>query len=93
MEFSCLEEFQSKVFLNAVTLEMKKNGIDIITSVSTSKNYENHQQHQAGFISVPKIFLPQQLPFILRVHKPFENSELLSNLNNWHFTFGDYDIF
>lgn len=47
-----------------------------------------------GFISCPRLMLPQPFALTLGVHVPMEDSrrELLFDLKNWFLTMGDYDI-
>jgi hypothetical protein len=92
-EFSSIDDDAGKLLLKAIAKELKKNKMDMIIAVSASGNAEHKQLSKKGFIHVHKKLLPQQLPLIVRKHQPFENEELLDRLENWHFTFGDFDIF
>jgi hypothetical protein len=88
----------SKKLLQVISDEAKRNQMDMMIAVAASKNNNQFRQlHHSGFKAVPSIMLPQQLPFITRIHdESGHNVELASRLNdlkNWHFSFGDYDVF
>jgi|GEM_PF-4727620 len=93
MEYCCLDNSGGTGFLKLMNQQMKKNQIDIAVCLSAGRWKEHRTLRKSGFVKVPRFLLPQRLPFIARIHKAFEGSELLLNLKNWHFTFGDYDIF
>lgn len=93
MDFFCTDSAAGRNLINAITEGMKANRIDIIMAVSSGNNGVSACLKNSGFMKVPEFLLPQQLPFIIRFHRKSERSDMLSNMNNWHFTFGDYDIF
>lgn len=69
-----------------------ESGADAILCAMTA-GQEANLLRQKGFKTVPDFLLPQKLEFILRLHKEFPNSATLKNWENWHFCFGDYDVF
>lgn len=93
MDFFCTDNTLGKNLLDVIAKEMKINRVDIMIAASASMKGVFDMLKNAGFMRVPEFLLPQQLPFIIRLHNKNENSDLLSARNNWHFTFGDYDIF
>ena len=94
MDLLSNDESSSLQLLDAVSVQAKKNQLDLIIAVAASKKGIQFNHFKAsGFRSVPDFLLPQQLPFIIRMHQDDENISSLSDLNNWHFSFGDYDVF
>ena len=93
MDFLCTDERNGRNLLDSISRVMIENEIDIVVAVTTNRNSEFSLMRKTGFRQVPEFLLPQKLPFIIRVHERFEHSALLFDLVNWHFSFGDYDIF
>ncbi len=93
MEFCCLNNFSAKKFLKSIEDEFSEKRIDVLMTVLAGKNCEHKELSKAGFLAVPKMMLLQKLPFIIKVHKPFQDSDSFLKGSNWHFSFGDYDIF
>ena len=93
MDFFCTDNIYGRDLLNAIEQEMNAKGMDIMMVASAKMSGTFALLKNAGFMKVPEFLLPQQLPFILKVHREFENSEVIADMKSWHFTFGDYDIF
>lgn len=93
MDLLSLNASSGKELLNVIAVGMKRAGIDAMIAAYAGKCSIHEVLKSAGFFQIPKFLLPQQLPFILRIHKDFEKSDQFGDLDNWHFTFGDYDIF
>jgi glycosyltransferase involved in cell wall biosynthesis len=94
MEHLSCDNLFSKKLLNVISDEAKRNHMDLMIAVAASKkNKQFKQLMHSGFKSVPAFMLPQQLPFITRMHGESEDAHSLNDLKNWHFSFGDYDVF
>ena len=95
MDHLSLNKTYSEKLLNVVSAEAKRNQMDLIIAVAASKqNSQYTQLLSSGFRFVPSFLLPQQLPFIIRIHNNYDYwKSKLNNLRNWHFSFGDYDVF
>jgi hypothetical protein len=93
MEFCCLGDGKGRALLTALAGAMRNNDIDIMACTAAAKKNEYQQLKKSGYYPVPEFLLPQRLPFIARVHREFDGSQRLTDLNNWHFAFGDFDIF
>ena len=77
----------------AVRHIFRKHGLDIILTLSTGFGKEYRSLRSSGFYNVPRFLLPQRFPFIVKNHKGGEENKQLYKMENWHFTFGDYDVF
>jgi len=93
MDFLIADEKKGEELMNAVSEIAKEGRLDILIVTTANKKSKDLLYKRSGFMQVPEFLLPQQLPFIARLHNEFEGSALLFNLDNWHFSFGDYDIF
>lgn len=93
MELSFDRSEAGKNLLHAAGRELKNSGIHCVVGVTANTGGEFRLLRLSGFMNVPEFLLPQQLPFIVRVHTAFKNSEMLFDPQCWYFTFGDYDIF
>ncbi len=55
---------------------------------------ENEILKETGFFTIPQIFKPQPLHFILiQFDSSNNNLNKLKAIENWYFSFGDYDVF
>lgn len=68
------------------------NRLDLIFVTAPDDSSESISLKQSGFISIPQFILPQQLPFIVRMHSDVCPPEI-ADFKNWYLTFGDYDVF
>jgi glycosyltransferase involved in cell wall biosynthesis len=95
MDHFAIDNSHSLKMLNAVAVQAKLNELDLIIAVAASKrNNQFRQLLNSGFKHVPAFLLPQRLPFITRIHNDHDYwQKKLNNLRNWHFSFGDYDVF
>jgi len=95
MDHLSLDKSHSQKMLDAVAIQARSNKLDLIIAVAASKrNSQFRELLNSGFKYVPAILLPQQLPFITRIHNDHDYwQKKLNNLKNWHFSFGDYDVF
>jgi hypothetical protein len=93
MDYMSTDEVSGRTLLRVIANKARRNNLQIIISAYSCHDSNYADLIKTGFKSVPEFILPQKLPFIVRVHKQFEGAELLYNLDNWHFMFGDYDIF
>ncbi|CAN5684582.1 hypothetical protein BH11BAC1_BH11BAC1_22490 [soil metagenome] len=93
MDLLSTDVIYARELLYAISEVAKENNLDIVIAAIANKKEVYSILRKSGFLHVPEFVLPQQLPFIVRLHKEFEYSEMLLNRDNWHFGFGDYDIF
>lgn len=95
MDHISLDKSHSINLLNAITGQAKENNMELMIAVAASKrNNQYIQLRNGGFWPVPEFLLPQQLPFITKIHNNFDAlMTKLNDLRNWHFSFGDYDVF
>ena len=93
MDFLSLGEHYGHTLIRAIAGEAKRNDLDIMMGVTANRNAEFRQMIKSGFIKIPGVLLPQQLPLIIKVHRQFEHADMLFDPGSWHFMFGDYDIF
>jgi hypothetical protein len=94
MDMMSLDEKYSRVLLSLISSEAKNNELELMIAVVAHRECRQSNQFlRSGFWNIPKIFLPQQLPFILRIHNKFDRQTRMLDLKNWHFSFGDYDVF
>ncbi|REJ83067.1 MAG: GNAT family N-acetyltransferase [Bacteroidetes bacterium] len=70
-----------------------RNKIDLVVCALSGNGCEAKLLKDSGFILPPERFLPQQLHFIYRQHNDFSRAQLMDEMQNWHLTFGDYDVF
>lgn len=55
---------------------------------------ENKLLRQTGFFSIPDLFKPEPLYFIINnFNSKNENAKKLIIHDNWFFSYGDYDVF
>jgi len=94
MDHISLDKKYSGKLFSVMSEELKRNNLELMIAVAASKQAAQHGQFvHSGFWNVPSFLLPQQLPFITRIHNGFEKLSRLNDLKNWHFSFGDYDVF
>ena len=93
MDFYCIETDAGKKLLNFISVSVKENGLDAIIAATASHAGIYPVLRASGFYNVPDFLLPQKLPFILKMHGRMDHTISLTELNNWHFMFGDYDVF
>ena len=71
-----------------------EEGVSVVIATCGEKMLENRLLHQTGFFSIPNSFKPEPLYFIVNTfNSNNENAKKLTNLENWFFSFGDYDAF
>ncbi|RHC43828.1 MAG: GNAT family N-acetyltransferase [Oscillospiraceae bacterium] len=70
---------------------MKDEGASLAACVILANAEETKVLKKCGFYRIPDKILPQPTPLILRVLGD-DSEEKLSDINNWFFTTGDYDV-
>ena len=78
--------------LNKVLFDMQERGANLAGCLMLKHTEEALLLKKNGFFQCPRKLEPQPFPLILRV---FDNSmEIhgISNIKNWFFTMGDYDV-
>ncbi len=67
----------------------------VVITLVNPFSYEARMLAGNGFRSISKRILPHDCNLILKLHtdEPHELSAHLMDFRNWHFSFGDYDIF
>lgn len=93
VDFCCIEDKPGCTLINLISAQLKQQGIDILISAHAGFERECRIIKKTGFFQVPSGLLPQRLPLVCRIHKPFTGQQLLKDMRQWHFTFGDYDVF
>ena len=94
MDIMSLKEKYSNTLLKVISAEAKSNLLDLMIAIAAHKKSSQHFQFvHSAFWNIPRFLLPQRLPFIIRVHNDYKNLSRVNDLKNWHFSFGDYDVF
>lgn len=71
---------------------MKDEGASLAACVILANAAETKIVKKCGFYHIPDKILPQPTPLILRILSKNADEEKLSDINNWFFTTGDYDV-
>jgi hypothetical protein len=78
--------------ISDLKLFLKPSAADLVLFATTAHSTEYSLLKKNGFFSVPKRFLPQQLPVIVRKHDD-NCPDSVTDFTKWFLTFGDYDVF
>jgi GNAT superfamily N-acetyltransferase len=83
-----------KNLLYSALEDLQKSEVSLAIATCRSGLLENEILKEAGFFTIPGIFKPQPLHFIL-IQFDSNNIDLnkLKEIKNWYFSFGDYDVF
>ena len=65
-----------------------KNKLDLLLYAGSNESAETKVVHSSGLFKISRTFLPQQITPIIRMH-----NGKLPDVNGWHFSFGDGDVF
>jgi len=80
------------ILIKLLLKTLKKQGISMVTCLNPNEEIIKTIFKNKFFIKIPERFLPQPIPIILREHQVNVGIDL-KQVNNWSFSFGDYDIF
>lgn len=75
-----------------VVYVMKKAGANLAGCIMLEHTDEAKLLKKVGFIRCPQKILPQATPLILRVFDDSIDKVKISDIKNWFFTTGDYDV-
>lgn len=85
-------ENEAKKLIKVLTKRMKDEGASLSACVILSNTAETKILKRCGYYHVPDRLLPQPTPLILRSLREDINDNRLSDIDNWFFTTGDYDV-
>lgn len=85
-------EEQAKKVIKVLVKRMKDEGASLAGCIILSHTEEVKVLKKCGFYHVPDKLLPQPTPLIFRLLNKIGDEDKLSNINNWFFTTGDYDV-
>lgn len=85
-------ETQAQKLIKKLTYKMKENGASLAGCIILSHTEETKVLKKCGFYHIPNKVLPQPTPLVLRVLNKNQDEGRLSDINNWFFTTGDYDV-
>lgn len=85
-------EQEAKRLIKVLTKKMKEEGASLAACVILANAEETKVLKKCGFYHIPDKILPQPTPLILRVLDERSDETKLSDINNWFFTTGDYDV-
>ena len=85
-------EAQAKKVIKVLTKRMKNEGASLAGCIILAHTEEAKVLKQCGFYRIPDKMLPQPTPLIVRLLDKSKDEAKLSDINNWFFTTGDYDV-
>lgn len=86
-------ERQARTALNQLLTDLQEDGAQLAGCMVPKSSKERYSLKKAKFFKCPLFLEPQPFRFILRqMELSGETAALASDLNNWFFTLGDYDI-
>ena len=85
-------EVEAKKIIKVLTKRMKDEGASLAGCIILAHTEEVKVLKKCGFYHVPDKLLPQPTPLIFRLLDKNQDEDMLSNINNWFFTTGDYDV-
>ena len=85
-------EEEAKRLIKILVKRMKDEGASLAACVILANAAETKILKKCGFYHIPDKILPQPTPLILRILSKNADEEKLSDINNWFFTTGDYDV-
>ncbi len=63
----------------------------LIGCLLVSSTHEFRMLKSAGFTVCPRRLLPQPFPVVMKSHGDALPGDVIGDIRNWYFTFGDYD--
>ncbi len=85
-------ETEAKKLIKVLVKRMKDEGASLAACVILAHAEETKVLRRCGFYHVPDKVLPQPTPLIFRLLDKNKDEAKLSDINNWFFTTGDYDV-
>lgn len=85
-------EEQAKKVIKVLVKRMKDEGASLAGCIILAHTEEVKVLKKCGFYHVPDKLLPQPTPLIFRLLDKSKDEAKLSDINNWFFTTGDYDV-
>ena len=85
-------EQQAKRVIKVLVKKMKDEGASLAGCIILSHTEEAKTLKQCGFYHIPDKMLPQPTPLIFRLLDKSKDEAKLSDIHNWFFTTGDYDV-
>lgn len=85
-------EEEAKELIKVLVKQMKDHGASLAACVILENAEETRILKKCGFYHIPDKLLPQPTPLILRLLTKEPNEDKLSDIHNWFFTTGDYDV-
>ena len=83
-----------KDLLYAALEDLWKNEVSLAIATCRSGLLENEILKETGFFMIPQFLKPQPLHFILiKFDSSINDLNKLKTIENWYFSFGDYDVF
>lgn len=85
-------EAEAKKLIKVLVKRMKDEGASLAACVILAHTEETKVLKKCGFYHVPDKLLPQPTPLIFRLLDKTKDETKLSDIKNWFFTTGDYDV-
>lgn len=85
-------EKEAKKLIKVLIKKMKDEGASLAGCIILKNTEEAKIIRKCGLYRIPNFILPQPTPLVLRVLNKDANEKTLSDINNWFFTTGDYDV-
>lgn len=85
-------EVEAKKLIKVLLEKMRNDGASLAACIILENAEETKVLKKCGFCRIPDKILPQPTPLILRVLNKDADEAKLSDINNWFFTTGDYDV-
>lgn len=85
-------EKEAKKLIRVLVKRMKDDGASLSGCIILKNTEEAKILKKCGFYRIPSVLFPQPTPLVLRVLSKGANEKELSDINNWFFTTGDYDV-
>lgn len=83
-----------KGLIRFALIDLWNQGVSVVIATCGKNMLENKLLRQTGFFSIPDLFKPEPLYFIINnFNSKNENAKKLIIHDNWFFSYGDYDVF
>ena len=83
---------EAKKLIRVLVKKMKDDGASLAACVILSHTEESKILRKSGFFRVPERLLPQPTPLIFRLLDKNQDESKMTDIENWFFTTGDYDV-
>lgn len=85
-------EQQARRVIKVLVKKMKDEGASLVGCIVLSHTAEAKILKRCGLYRIPDRMLPQPTPLIFRLLDKNKDEAKLSDIHNWFFTTGDYDV-